>query len=142
MSDNLTYEPAAKIHLTDRPPVACASCNGQYPERRHVDFGADYDGVSLPPEMLEGYTGTKFHHVDDLIICDECLTAGAAALGLGDLAEAEATLDDAVARIGELNIKLDQAVAYIESLEAAQKARQTLQEALAPPVEGKPRGRR
>jgi hypothetical protein len=34
---------AAQIRLCS-PPAACSSCYGQYPQRRHVDFGASWDG--------------------------------------------------------------------------------------------------
>jgi hypothetical protein len=131
-ADNLTFAPAAKIHLTDRPPVACASCNGQYPDRRHVDFSAGYEGMTLPPEAQAHIAGAKHVHVDDLIICEECLTSAAAALGLGDTSIAEGERDDAVEAAVEMSERLRGAVAYIKTLENAASQRETLEEALKP----------
>lgn len=131
-ADSTTFAPAAKIREVDVPPVACASCNGQYPDRRHVDFGAGYEGAALPPEAISGIAGAKVHHVDDLIICDECLTAAATVLGLGDLEEAREVIAGHEERIGELGEKLAGAVAYISQLEKAAKDRETLEEALKP----------
>jgi hypothetical protein len=37
----------------------------------------------------QNVAGGKMVSVDDLVVCDECLTAAAAVLGLGDVTEAE-----------------------------------------------------
>jgi hypothetical protein len=71
---NTTDGTSQKIRLTGTP-VACASCYGQYTDRRHVDFGSSTDGAVLAgPSNIAGGKGQS---IDEVIICDECLTAAA-----------------------------------------------------------------
>jgi len=118
-----------QITLTERPPVACASCFGQYPQRRHVDFHSDYDGPTLPPDA-ENVAGGKFLSIDDLIICEECLSAAAALVGLASADELKAEVADLRATAAELTEKYAGAMAYIQQLEAEQQARKNLIEAI------------
>jgi len=105
---------ASKIKLTGAAPSACSSCYGQYPERLHIDFGAAFDGP-----VLFGKDGATLGQVDELIICDECLRAGADLLGLrsqGDLEAQVATLDAHAMTLAE---KLAGAMVYIRKIEDA-----------------------
>jgi hypothetical protein len=71
---NNTDGTSQKIRLTGTP-VACASCYGQYVDRRHVDFGASTDGAVLAgPSNIAGGKGQS---IDEVIVCDECLAAAA-----------------------------------------------------------------
>jgi hypothetical protein len=55
----------------------CAACHGQYLERDHVDFEAYYDGP-----VIEGTDHGYVMTVDDLIICDKCLSDAGKLVGL------------------------------------------------------------
>jgi hypothetical protein len=65
--------PAAKIREA-HTPRRVRSCGGQYPDRRHVDFGSAGDYGMVPSQNV---AGGKMVSVDDLVVCDECLTAAA-----------------------------------------------------------------
>jgi hypothetical protein len=120
---------AAKIRLADKPPVACASCHGQYVDRRHVDFGAAYDGPMLPNEEV---AGGNMVSVDDLIVCEDCLKTAAAVIGLSDPADVQGELDQMVAQHEQVTERLAGAMAYINRLESANRERDTLEDALRP----------
>jgi hypothetical protein len=116
---------AAKIRLSG-PPAACASCFGQYPDRRHVDFGAAYDGPFLRGEVTGGPTVS----IDDLIICEDCLRIAAHELGLVEPGEMKQALMEAAATQETLAERLHGALRYIQSLEAAANSRDDLEEKL------------
>lgn len=122
---------ATKIHLAERPPVACASCRGQYTDRQHVDFGADYDGPVLNAEQVI-QLGTPNVQIDELVICDECMRAGAALLGLADNDRLKGLLADMNAQLTETGEKLRGALAYVNTLETQIEQRDSLQSALKP----------
>jgi hypothetical protein len=123
--------PAAKIREAHTPPVACSSCGGQYPDRRHVDFGSagDYGMVAS-----QNVAGGKMVSVDDLIVCDECLTAAAAVLGLADVTEAETRVERLNERLTDTGQRLGKALEAIEKLKAAVSA---VEQVKRPP--GRPR---
>ena len=123
-------EPLQKIRLAETPPVACASCFGQYTDRRHVDFGAAYEGPVLPSgEETKGVVGVV---VDDLIVCEECLRAAAALIGMEDATESRANSDALAARVEEMGERLAGAIAYINKMETANAQREELAAALKP----------
>ncbi len=62
------------MRLAETPPRYCASCYGQYPDKRHVDFESAFDGPVFKDK------GTNYP-VDDLIICEDCLAAAAKKIG-------------------------------------------------------------
>src|SRR4051794_14453564 len=80
---NATFAPAAKIRLAETAPAACASCGQRNPDARHVDFGAagDYGMAPAPGNIA----GAKLVSIDDLIVCERCLTDAASVLGLEDV---------------------------------------------------------
>lgn len=121
-------ESIGKIRLAETPPVRCSSCYGQYPERRHVDFGAAYDGPTFPAG--DEVAGGKVQTIDDLVICDECLTAAATLLGLEDPGDTRAHVAEVEGQAEELRERLHGALAYIERLEQAAEARGTLERRL------------
>lgn len=110
-----TLYDAAQIRLAETPPPACAACNGQYPERRHVDFGASYDGPVLD--------GAKAMQIDDLIVCEECLSAAAALIGTSpEQIERERQAKERAENTAQ---RLAGALDYIAKLEAAVAAKPT-----------------
>jgi hypothetical protein len=117
---------AAKIRLADTPPAACSSCFGQYPDRRHVDFGASWDGPFLTGQV----TGATTVSIDDLVICDGCLTIAARELGLVEPGEMKQALMDAAAAQETLAERLYGALRYIQTLEQTVNARDDLEEKL------------
>jgi hypothetical protein len=128
---------AHKIRLSEVAPVACASCSGQYPDRRHVDFGSAFEGPMMPASTE--VAGGKPVSVDDVVICDECLGFAAGLLGLVDPEEVRSANEKLVASNEELTERLAGALAYINKLETSQEARRTLEETLNPKPR-RPRG--
>jgi hypothetical protein len=119
-----------KIRLAEVAPPACASCSGQYVERRHVDFGAAFDGPTFPaPESI---AGGKVMTVDDLVVCEECIKAAARLLDLVDAEPLESAISDLNEINGELSEKLAGAMAYVQQLEAEREGRQRLVDVLRP----------
>lgn len=98
---------ADRIRLADPPPAHCSGCFQQKPHMRHVDFEAAWDGPALP--ALEGAVGVVAHHIDELILCEECLTTGARLIGLQDVtalikarARLEETRDELLGKVAAL----------------------------------------
>jgi hypothetical protein len=116
----LESETAAKVRLADPPPPRCSSCYGQYPDRKHVDFGADYDGAvfETPGENRSVYT------VDDLILCDGCMANGVRALGWA-LEDPERTRA-LEARVQNLSDQLDGALRHIKLADEEHRSREQL----------------
>jgi hypothetical protein len=112
-----------RIHICEPPPSHCSSCfQPGDPEKRYVDFSAFFDGpvFSAPTE------GGIRPVIDDLILCQDCITSAAELCGLGDVEaereqvqtlrydleatreqlrlalEASASLEQAAEQIGEL----------------------------------------
>jgi hypothetical protein len=56
------------MRIAHTPPVACASCFAQYPDKVHVDFESTWDGPVINND------GTNYS-VDDLVICEDCMRA-------------------------------------------------------------------
>jgi hypothetical protein len=133
-----TLQAATKIREAETP-VGCASCGGQYPDRRHIDFSAAYDGAVLnQKEVLE--SGVTPVQIDDLILCDECVRAAAALLGLvdpDDLGRVNASVMEANEELGE---RLTGALLLIDNLEKAAKLKETLAEQIKPKRQTKPKG--
>lgn len=110
---NLTMSDAAQIRLAETPPAMCSACFGQYPQRRHIDFGASWDGPVLD--------GAHRVSIDELVICEKCLLIAAKLLGTSkvntrELRRLEAVVQDQqdkIARLGE----------YAESLKATLDAK-------------------
>lgn len=125
MSDEV-FE-ASRIRPAQPPPAYCSACFGQYPDRRHVDFGASYDGP-----VLENVAGGVPASIDDLVICEECLATAAKLIGHGDTTEKDAQIETQAAQMQELTERLAGAMAYCNKLETAIAAK--------PKVERKPRG--
>jgi hypothetical protein len=120
---NTTDGTSQKIRLTGTP-VACASCYGQYTDRRHVDFGSSTDGAVLAgPSNIAGGKGQS---IDEVIICDECLTAAAALIGLEDSAPLHAEVDELQKTVDDLAERLARTTAYVETLEQAAQTRERL----------------
>lgn len=101
---------AAKIRVAEVAPSYCSSCFSQKPDELHVDFGAYYDGPVLD--------GAKAQQIDDLFLCEECLSAAAALVPsiTGKLQEQIAALGE---RIADLQAANSGQARYIESLQAA-----------------------
>lgn len=107
------------MKIADTPPVHCAACYGAYTDRRHVDFEASYDG----PIVEGGYAGedgrVETHipvSIDDLIICDKCLTDAARLIGLGDVERLTAQLADKERELAEKDHQLRNAGSEVQAL--------------------------
>jgi hypothetical protein len=107
--------------LAETPPTHCSSCFGQYPERRHVDFQAAWDGPVIHDGVMtdDGVTNRIPVSIDELVICEECLTHGAKLLGLKEGQENKRLLDS----LAVLAAELEQAKSYIATLEQAVAAK-------------------
>jgi hypothetical protein len=108
--------------IADPKPVVCSVCL-QPPMVRdnelvYVDFEVFYDGPVVTRYGERAESGqTVAHPVDDLIICEECLRAGAALIGLADSEKTDAVIDDMRAEIDALKKEIsakDKAVADLE----------------------------
>lgn len=88
------------MKLSDTAPPYCASCFQAGGEKRYIDFEAAYDGPVIPgtPEPVP---------VDDLILCEDCLSA---AFGILD---PQGLVEELKAKEGEL----DAAEEHIKALE-------------------------
>jgi hypothetical protein len=123
--------PADKIHLAETPPVVCSSCFGQYTGRRHVDFGAAWDGPMVPPDQT--VAGGKMVSVDDLVVCEDCLRFAAQLIGLGDVGERDERIERLNERLTDTGQRLGKALEANEKLREAISAQEH--------VEGPRRGR-
>jgi hypothetical protein len=124
--------PADKIHLAETPPVVCSSCFGQYTDRRHVDFGAAWDGPMVPPD--QSVAGGKMVSVDDLVICEECLRFAATLIGMGDVQERDDRIDRLNERLTDTGQRLGKALDALEKTKVALAANEQVKR---PP--GRPR---
>jgi hypothetical protein len=102
-----------KIRLADHPPVFCAACFNADHEIRHVDFDAAADrGYGLRP-------GQEPISMDEIVLCERCVTLGAKLLGLEDVRPHQRTAERLEERIGELQGERDRAVEYADKMEDA-----------------------
>jgi hypothetical protein len=114
------------MRVAETAPAACSACYLAQPELRHVDFEAAWDGPMFPDGVANADGEIADHvpvSIDDLIICEHCLCAAAAHVGMADpdqtLAELE-QLRDVNQTIAEKNRGLED---YVATLEAAIKAK-------------------
>lgn len=126
MNTEELLESNRKIRVAETPPTHCASCFGQHPDRRHVDFGAYWDGPTFPDGEVAG-GGTVA--IDDLVICEECLRAAATELELTD-ADTRRHVLQIEGQVEDLRERLLGATDYIAKLEDAQEARGKLEDKL------------
>lgn len=54
--------------LASRPPIACAGCHGQHPDRSHVDFRAAIDGPVI------NAADPRVGRIDWVVLCEKCVT--------------------------------------------------------------------
>jgi hypothetical protein len=109
-------------------PMYCSACGCQDTGKRHVDFDAACDrgygtGDVVPVSM------------DDLIICETCLRAGAALVGMIDDTEPLEKIATLEQRLSDEQKRADKAAAYAERMEQALAARPS------PVKVSRPRGR-
>lgn len=110
--------PLAKIRVADVAPSHCASCFSQKPEAMHVDFNAAWDGPTFRGEVAGAPIVVT---VDDLVICEECLTAAAKLLPDNLYAAELEQLEEENVGLRE---RLTGALQYIAKLEEAQEAKE------------------
>ncbi len=92
-------------------PIHCSACfNAQ--DVRHIDFDAACD---------RGYGNDETVQVnmDDLILCENCVKAGARLLGMTDDAELHAHCAELARRLDEKDKALRQAQRYAKTMEEA-----------------------
>jgi hypothetical protein len=127
-------ESNTKIKPAATPPTHCASCFGQYPDRRHVDFNAYWDGPVFARDDGDVAGGAPIS-VDDLVICEECVAAAATVLELTDDDTRRHVLQ-MEREVEELRERLLGATTYIAKLEDASVARGKLEDKLLVPGGG------
>lgn len=108
---------ADRIQIAQPAPPRCSGCFQAKPQEPHVDFGAAYDGPTVP--ALENTVGVVGHTIDDLILCATCVGEAAALLGLEDAAALRAELDQVRAANADLAQRLAGFEDYSKKLEAA-----------------------
>jgi hypothetical protein len=99
----------------------CSNCFQQIPGTRMVEFEAAWDGpVTTPRDTIHGVEQVQ---IDDLVICEVCLTAAAKLIGLvrnSELehakAEAEHRARKAEKRNTELHATAERLAASVEAL--------------------------
>lgn len=86
------------------PPTVCSGCYAPGdPDKRYVDFESSWDGPVFQDKVATGDGGEVTNlavSIDELILCEECLTAAANALGF-------VLPDEQTDKIGELEGQLD-----------------------------------
>jgi hypothetical protein len=102
--------------IADHAPPACSACFTQQVEQRHIDYDAAWDGPTLP-------AGDTVIAIDDLIICESCMIAGARLLGLQDWAESHEIVDALRAQVAAADEQLAAQQAYVDQLEKAVAAK-------------------
>lgn len=90
-----------RIRLAEPAPPHCSSCFQQKPLMRHVDMGAAWDGPSVP--ALEHTVGVIAHHIDDLVLCEDCVRDAGRLLGFGPAEALAQQLADARLAIDSLH---------------------------------------
>lgn len=118
----------ARIRVADTPPTHCSSCFGQYPNLRHVDMGAAWDGPAFSPDGAEVAGGTPVT-IDELVLCENCVKDAAVQLELTD-EDTRRHVQEVEASNEELRERLLGATGYIRKLEDAVEARGKLDELL------------
>jgi hypothetical protein len=111
---------ADRIQIAQPPPPHCSGCYQARPEDRHVDFGASYDGPVLP--AMEDAVGVVGHSIDELILCEACVTQAATLLGLVRAEALVAERDQLEASNRALVMEATGYKDYAEKLEAAVSA--------------------
>jgi hypothetical protein len=110
------------MRLAEPAPAACSACHLSQPNLRHVDFQAAYDGPMFPGGVAGAdgeITDAVPVSIDDLIICERCLCAAAAHVGLSDPGEMLAELEQLHAANQTIAEKVRGLEQYIGRLEAA-----------------------
>jgi hypothetical protein len=111
-----------RIHLVEPAPPRCSSCWQQKPQKRHIDFGASWDGPTFPP--FDNVAGGVVSTIDDLIICEDCIRDAAKLIGLGE----HARLQQQLAELEQANERLHARNDELAAIEAqAQKLRESLE---------------
>jgi hypothetical protein len=82
----------------------------------------------------QNVAGGKMVSVDDLVVCEECLTTAAAVLGLGDVTEAEQRVERLNERLTDTGQRLGKALDALEKTKVALAANEQVKR---PP--GRPR---
>lgn len=100
------------IRIAGPNPGWCASCFNQQPEMRHIDFDSGIDRGTLT------YGDGQQIAMDDLMICETCVKAGAAALGMVD-GDEESSLVSLRRELQQTRRERDAALAYADGVEEA-----------------------
>ena len=112
---------ADRIQIAEPAPPRCSACFQAKPQETHVDFGAAYDGPVVP--AAENVAGLVGHVIDDLILCETCITEAAKLIGLDNAAAVIAERDQLEAGNRELRAKLAGFEDYANKLQAALDAK-------------------
>jgi hypothetical protein len=108
---------AQPLGLTERAPVACSGCYGQYPERAHVDFRSAIEGGQIDPST------PRSPHVNWVVLCENCIRNAYELLPEQDgkrelLAEEAETLRAKLSEARAYSSRLEDALAHRPSAES------------------------
>jgi hypothetical protein len=105
------------VKVCEIPPPRCASCYGQYTDRKHVDLEASYDGPVVEGGII-GEDGERQDtikvSIDELVLCELCLREAAGLIGMVDGDDSDDELRQRVQDLAERNAGLQ---AYVDQLE-------------------------
>lgn len=105
------------MKVAETPPAYCSACFLSKPQARHVDFDVAFDGPTIQPDA------GPMVAIDDLIVCEECLCAAAAHVGLSDQTELVAQVEQLQDANRVLAEKLRGLEDYASRMEAAVAAK-------------------
>lgn len=112
------------MRVSHTPPAYCSGCFQSKPGMTHVDMDVAWDGPVISEKIATG-DGQASHmaavSIDDLVLCEECVRAAAALIGMVDpdtqtaeleqLKESTRVLAERVRGLEDYNAKLGAAVA-------------------------------
>jgi hypothetical protein len=123
-----------QMKIASPNPPHCASCYQAKSPERHVDFGAAYDGPVMAGDPdVEGQVTVA---IDDLIVCETCLKEAAELVGLGDVEELKAQIDNMVEQGIASADRIVQLEEYVERLEGTLSSREKAQPKQYPYTDG------
>jgi hypothetical protein len=111
----------SRIRIAQPAPPYCSGCFQAKPLERHVDFGSCWDGPAMPGPS--NTVGVIAQAIDDLILCEQCLTEAAKLIGLGDVEKVKEELEGARAVNDALHEELAAQKQYAANLESAFQSR-------------------
>ena len=111
-------------------PAYCSACFSAKPQMRHIDFECVWDGPVINVE-----DGIRVQ-VDDLIVCEDCLSAAAARLDIANAGAAR--ISELENRVFELDARRAHAEAALAKVREAMPTTPSAAGEAAPKRRGRP----